>query len=129
VVSDVVQWEGFMDKYDLAPEHGLCEGHEIDIWFPPSRRGHISNEERISRANKDNFARETCMRCESRIHCLEYSLRHEPFGTWGGLTEVERAQMRVRRGISLTRDGRITIPGVGSMNAATGTITQKKPNG
>lgn len=117
-----------MDKYDFAPENGLCSGHPIDIWFPPSRKGHMSKEEREQRAQDDKFAKDTCFACTSRINCLEYSLRHEPFGTWGGLTEIERAEMRVRRGISLTRDGRITIPGVGSMNAATGAVTQKRVN-
>lgn len=85
----------------------------------------MSAEERQRRADNENFAKQTCISCENRVHCLEYSLRHEPFGTWGGLTEVERAQMRVKRGINLTREGKLTIPG-GSMNAATGTITSKR---
>lgn len=123
-----MKWGGFMDKYDVAPENGLCSGHGIDIWFPPTRKGGMSREERKKRDDDEKFARKTCLECESRVHCLEYSLRHEPFGTWGGLTEIERAEMRVRRGISLTRDGRITIPGVGSMNAATGAVTQKRTN-
>jgi len=117
-----------MDKYDMAPDDGLCSGHSIEMWFPPSRKGNMSREEKKQREENEQFALKTCMECSSRMHCLEYSLRHEPFGTWGGLTEVQRAEMRVRRGISLTRDGRILIPGVGSMNAATGAVTQKKTN-
>lgn len=117
-----------MDRFEFAPENGLCAGHPVDIWFPPSRKGHVSREERKKRDDDEKFAKETCMACESRVQCLEYSLRHEPFGTWGGLTEIERAEMRVKRNISLTRDGRITIPGVGSMNAATGAVTYKKTN-
>jgi hypothetical protein len=115
-----------MDKYDLAPIGGPCCGHPTEIWFPPSRRGHVSTEERKQRIANEQFAKDTCLSCDQRMHCLEYSLRHEPFGTWGGYTEIERAHMRVNRGINLTREGKITIPG-GSMNAATGTVTLKRP--
>ena len=115
-----------MDKFDIAPEKGLCSGRDVSIWFPPSKQGGLSKEERALRVSNEKLAKETCTECESRIHCLEYSLRHEPFGTWGGLNEVERAHLRNRMGINLSREGRIILPGVGSMNAATGSIVYKK---
>jgi hypothetical protein len=76
----------------------------------------------------EDTAKQICSDCDVTIHCLEYSLRHEPFGTWGGMNEVERAQLRVKRNISLSRDGRIIVPGIGSMNAVTGAIAYKKSN-
>ncbi len=115
-----------MDKFDNAPDKGLCAGHDIDIWFPPSKQGTMSKDERNKRRENEDKAKEICSRCDFQIHCLEYSLRHEPFGTWGGMNEVDRAQLRSRRGINLSRDGRILVPGIGSMNAVTGAITYKK---
>ncbi len=115
-----------LDSFDFAPENGLCSGHDIDMWFPPTKRGAESREERIARARNEDTAKEICSNCEVMLPCLEYSLRHEPFGTWGGMNEIERAQLRVKRNISLSRDGRIIVPGIGSMNAVTGAIAYKK---
>lgn len=115
-----------MDIYDTVPEGGLCAGHDIEMWFPSSKKGSASAAERAQRIELENKAREICLNCDVKVHCLEYSLRHEPFGTWGGRNEIERAEMRVRYGINLSRDGRIIVPGVGSMNAVTGEIVFKK---
>lgn len=116
-----------MDKFDNAPEDGLCSGNDINLWFPPSKQGGLSVAEKQKRIEDEKTAKEICSGCESVIHCLEYSLRHEPFGTWGGMNEVERALLRVKRNINLSRDGRIIVPGIGSMNAVTGSIVYKKP--
>lgn len=115
-----------MDAFDKAPENGLCSGKNTDMWFPPSKKGTPSNAEKMQRIQYERMAKEICSVCPKLVHCREYSLRHEPFGTWGGLNEVERAEIRVRRGINLSRDGRIIVPGIGSMNAVTGEIVFKK---
>lgn len=91
-----------MDKYDIAPEGGLCRGYSTELWFPMYKKGGVSTEERKKRKEDEEFVRKTCSECDVRIHCLEYSLRHEPFGTWGGKTETERSAIRANRGISIS---------------------------
>jgi len=105
------------DIYDIAPEHGACAGQSIEIWFPVTKKGGLNAQERQTRREHENLVLETCRGCEVRTHCLEYSLRHEPFGTWGGKTELERAEIRWKRGITLSREARINVPGRGSINA------------
>ena len=50
-----------------------------DVETPAEKRG---REERAKRV---------CAGCEVRAECLEYALgTKEPYGIWGGLTEIER---------------------------------------
>jgi hypothetical protein len=104
------------DKFDEAPRDGRCKGQDTNMWFPvfgasPTR------EER--KANERNTAQALiiCKDCEQTQHCLEYSLRHEPYGIWGGRTELQRAKLRAARSIRLSRDARIFFPGIGTRNA------------
>lgn len=90
------------DKYDVAPEGGLCKGKSTELWFPLHRKGGVSAEERAKRKADEDFVRKTCSECSVTVHCLEYSLRHEPFGTWGGKTETERSEIRNARGIFMS---------------------------
>jgi len=110
-------WVGNLgDKFDEAPENGRCSGEDPNIWFPvfsrsPSKRERTAVNKRIA------IAKSFCSTCEHSVQCLEYSLRHEPLGIWGGMTELERAKLRSARGINLSREGRIFFPGVGMRNA------------
>ena len=90
-----------MSIYDKAPVGGLCAGIPINIWFPITKKGGSNAEERLRKKTDEALVLETCSQCEKRIHCLEYSLRHEPFGTWGGLNEVQRAELRLKRNIKM----------------------------
>jgi hypothetical protein len=73
----------------------------IELWFPTTKKGGLNKAEREQRQDDERLVKETCEQCEQRIPCLEYSLRHEPFGTWGGVSEIERAVMRNERGIRM----------------------------
>jgi WhiB family redox-sensing transcriptional regulator len=45
-----------------------------------------------------------CEKCDVRVHCLEYALKHNiQFGVWGGMTERQRLKERRRR-LRLTRE-------------------------
>ena len=100
------------------PNNGKCVGQPTVWWFPQfansKGRQHILD----TRTNAAK-ARELCLSCEGRAVCLEYSLHHEPLGIWGGLDEFERAKLRARRGIRVSRDAHITVPGVGVRNSRT----------
>lgn len=48
-----------------------------------------------------NSLRKICNACPVQEACLEWSLRHEEFGWWGGYSAAERANMRREMGILL----------------------------
>ena len=44
------------------------------------------------------------MKCTHQEQCLDYALIAEPFGIWGGTTEMEREYIRVQLGIECLRE-------------------------
>ena len=73
---------------------GACVGRPTNWWFP----------EDASRTAKENSrnAKAICRECSVVEKCLEFSLRHETHGIWGGLSETEREQKRRQYGIQLS---------------------------
>jgi WhiB family redox-sensing transcriptional regulator len=63
-----------------------------DTWYPESGgEGLIMARE----------ARKVCRGCEIRFPCLQWALDNaEPWGIWGGLTEVERRRITGRRRVA-----------------------------
>ncbi len=52
---------------------------------------HPDGERNPSRARRTAQAKEVCSRCPVMMVCREFALHtQEPFGVWGGLSEVER---------------------------------------
>jgi WhiB family redox-sensing transcriptional regulator len=50
------------------------------------------------RRAREDEAKRVCFGCGVREECLEYALRtREPYGIWGGLTEIERRARLHRR--------------------------------
>ena len=43
--------------------------------------------------------KKVCDSCPFQKDCLDWGLKHESFGIWGGATEYERSMMRKRLGI------------------------------
>jgi hypothetical protein len=105
-----------LPNYDAPPAEGNCKGHDVDKWFPVIEKG-LPREQWLKFRADTKEAIELCNSCPSMEHCLEYSLRHEPIGIWGGKTEAERAMMRSDKGILLSREARIFLPGIGRRNA------------
>ncbi len=58
------------------------------------------SETPVERRAREERAKEICAQCEVRQECLDYALAtKEPYGIWGGLTEIERkGRMRTRFG-------------------------------
>ena len=71
----------------------LCRGYPTEWWFP-------ENDGDSKRNAKQ--AIEICQRCPSRIACLQYALRNETHGIWGGMRETERELYRRERNIPLS---------------------------
>ncbi len=60
--------------------------------------GMDDSENPAARRLREESAKRVCRLCEVRAQCLEYALAaKEPYGVWGGLTEIERrARLRSR---------------------------------
>lgn len=91
-----------MSKYDFAPVGGSCAGKDVQLWFPAIKKGGMNPLEKKQRIAEEKYVEKVCGECQVQKHCLEYSLRHEPFGTWGGKNEAQRAEMRNKMGIVLS---------------------------
>ena len=50
-------------------------------------------------------AKAFCGQCNVRSQCLEWALRREEFGVWGGTTARERAAIRRDQGVRLVPAG------------------------
>ena len=64
---------------------GACHGADTEVFFHPEfERG-------VSRARRVAEAKAYCARCPVLEQCREHALTvQEPYGTWGGLDELER---------------------------------------
>jgi WhiB family transcriptional regulator, redox-sensing transcriptional regulator len=66
-------------------ESAACRGEDVGKFYPDNKH-----------AGSDALA--ICSGCGVREQCLEYALaRPEVYGTWGGLTEFERKELRRAR--------------------------------
>lgn len=109
--------------YDKPPAGGHCLGKPTEWWFPYYHLKYAHEVKAIRR--KAAEAKQICHSCPVRVHCLEYSLRHEPWGIWGGEDESTRTYIRMERNIEISREGIVTVSGVGSMSA-NGTMLRKR---
>lgn len=75
---------------DLA--RGLCREVGIEFFYP---------EDKGSGTGIYKLARTICSRCVVRNECLEWAVKHEDHGMWGGTTPVERRKIRRKRNIIL----------------------------
>ena len=64
---------------------GACRGEDSELFFhPESERG-------SQRTRREAAAKAICARCPVAARCLTHALiSGEPYGVWGGLSEVER---------------------------------------
>lgn len=69
-----------------------CRGVDISLFYPDSRSMRYKPKIR---------ALEFCKKCEVIRGCLDYALRFEPLGIWGGTNEVEREVLRRQEKINL----------------------------
>jgi WhiB family transcriptional regulator, redox-sensing transcriptional regulator len=64
----------------------LCRGNHAYLFFPPS-----TFERKEDRERRETKAKAICGVCPVRAECYQHAVAiREPFGIWGGLTEVER---------------------------------------
>jgi WhiB family redox-sensing transcriptional regulator len=71
---------------------GLCREIGTEPFFPDGP-GEAESLYRL--------ARTICSGCGVRNECLEWAIRHEDHGMWGGTTPVERRMIRRKRKIHI----------------------------
>lgn len=86
----------------FPPEGGACKGKPTHWWYPEFFRTQKAHEKR-NVLNIADHAKRICFKCPIRAECLDYSLKHEPFGIWGGFDERERLMIAISDGIVPTR--------------------------
>ena len=101
-----------------------CKEHDGSLWFPrnlPDMNGaqRAAEHERIAQAIK------ICNLCPIQLKCLDYAIRAEPFGIWGGASEAERVYLRARHNIECLREGKVFINGIGRRNSQTDLILRE----
>lgn len=75
-------WPLSAEQERLWPQAARCRGVDPDLFFP-------------TRGEAVEPARALCRQCPVRAQCLATALiKGEKFGTWGGLTELERRPLR-----------------------------------
>jgi WhiB family redox-sensing transcriptional regulator len=63
-----------------------CRHSEGALFYPAD-----SAERKEDRLERELVAKRICASCDVREDCLEAALaRHESYGIWGGLNEIER---------------------------------------
>jgi WhiB family redox-sensing transcriptional regulator len=72
---------------------GLCREVGTEFFFP--------EEGKETDTSIYSFGKMICSGCEVREQCLEWAVRHEGFGLWGGTTPRERQAIRRKRNIIL----------------------------
>jgi len=70
----------------------VCTTTNPDMFFPES---HVSD-----RSLEVRSAKAVCAECPYKAQCLEWALKYEDIGIWGGMTQRERIAMKrqLRRG-------------------------------
>lgn len=69
----------------------LCRGAHAYLFFPPS-----TFERKDERERREMKAKAICGVCPVRDPCYQHAVSiREPFGIWGGLTEIERREALV----------------------------------
>lgn len=73
-------------------DNAACRGLDPELFYAESGSAIIR-------------AKALCAECPVREICLEWAIRREEFGVWGGTTARERAAMRRERGMRLVPAG------------------------
>ncbi len=81
------------EQPDDWQRRAACRGEQSVAFFPP-----VHTERKPVRIERERRAKAVCRQCPVVDECLTYALdTREPHGVWGGLTEIERRDLLVRR--------------------------------
>ena len=63
---------------------GHCVGESLDVFFPENDRW------------AEKRAKDICAVCLVRAQCMDYALKYDEVGIWGGTTQRERNKIKNR---------------------------------
>lgn len=63
-------------------ENGICRDEPIGLFYP-----------KYDSPSSTEVAREICSRCPVKPECLEWALKHDEQGVWGGTSEATRRSL------------------------------------
>ena len=81
-------WELLNQAIDNAEEQIPCTNFP-DLFFPEKTDGDSGNQ-----------AKKMCRSCPVQAQCGIYAIQYELHGVWGGLSSMQRKELRKLRGIS-----------------------------
>ena len=81
-----------MPNFEIAS----CKGQPTNWWFP----SFPLNKQQLAETAKAVIVCRDCLLTDA---CLAYSLKWEPIGIWGGMTEVQRNKLRTIQNITSMR--------------------------
>lgn len=84
------------------PSGGYCTGQPVQWWYPDLLTRNPADVRAKMRANAEK-AMTLCRLCPVLEPCREYALEWELYGIWGGMTEKERRNYRLKHNIPYRR--------------------------
>jgi WhiB family redox-sensing transcriptional regulator len=92
-MADVTRLPGpIADVWDWQFQ-GACRDADPAVFFHPE------GERGPARSGRDLAAQAVCATCPVRRQCANHALAvREPYGVWGGLSEVDREKIYARSG-------------------------------
>ena len=79
-------------------KRAACRGEDPALWFPRGDQDAVRGGVPRSVRAMNKIAREICEICPVIDECLSYAIELDlRWGTWGGLTERDRARLTRRR--------------------------------
>ena len=64
-------------------DSAACKNYDTNIFFPETKETTLQAE-----------PIEICNSCPVKVDCLDYALKHEGLGIWGGLNQTDRSKLR-----------------------------------
>jgi WhiB family redox-sensing transcriptional regulator len=99
-------------------EDANCRGVAQSVFFHPE------DERGLMREKREVYAKRFCHACPVRTECLDEAFTApQDYGTWGGLSERERRNIRNRRTVNVREYLRLRASGVQPATAAAITST------
>ena len=90
-------------------ENPGCASVGGEFWFPEREAGKGEIPAIIASSQEVAMARSICNSCPHKNECMQWGLKHEYFGIWGGLTEGERRPIRRRLNIIVKEVGVVNL--------------------
>lgn len=87
----------------LSEGEAACSTVDPEIFFPQGVDYTTLNGPVVAVYTNLKQAKAICESCDLRARCLEYALKNDDIGIWGGLTESQRKNLRRKVGIAMPR--------------------------